>query len=64
MKKLLMMFSFILSFALTLSETLIGNVSYVSDGDTIHIMVKGEKYKIRFYGIDTPEKTQEYGLEA
>lgn len=62
MKKILTLF-----IILTLSvyaETFIGNVTYVSDGDTIHIIVDNQKYKIRFYGIDTPEKTQKYGLEA
>ena len=41
-----------------------GKVTYVPDGDTIHIMVDGEKVKVRFFGIDCPEKTQTYGLEA
>ena len=41
-----------------------GRVTYVSDGDTIHIMADNQKYKVRFYGIDTPEKTQDRGLEA
>ena len=29
-----------------------GKVTYVLDGDTIHMMVDGEKVKIRFFGID------------
>ena len=41
-----------------------GTVVYVPDGDTIHMMVNGEKVKIRFFGIDCPERTQSYGLEA
>ena len=59
--------SIILFFVFTLSlfaETITGKVTYVSDGDTIHLQTSAEKYKIRFYGIDTPEKTQSYGLEA
>ena len=59
--------SIILFFILTLSllaETIIGKVVYVSDGDTIHLQTSTQKYKIRFYGIDTPEKTQNFGLEA
>jgi endonuclease YncB( thermonuclease family) len=62
MKKIIMIF--LLSFTILSAQTLTGNVSYVSDGDTIHIVTNNQKYKIRFYGIDTPEKTQEYGLEA
>lgn len=33
----------------------------VSDGDTITLMNKGEKLKVRFYGIDAPESAQKYG---
>lgn len=33
----------------------------VSDGDTIVVINKGEKIKIRLYGIDAPESTQSYG---
>lgn len=62
MKKILTIF--FITFTILSAQTLTGNVSYVSDGDTIHIVANNQKYKIRFYGIDTPEKTQEYGLEA
>ncbi|MEI6856806.1 thermonuclease family protein [Psychrilyobacter sp.] len=62
MKKIIMIF--LLSFTILTAKTLTGTVSYVSDGDTIHIVANNQKYKIRFYGIDTPERTQEYGLEA
>ncbi|WP_319371201.1 thermonuclease family protein [uncultured Ilyobacter sp.] len=41
-----------------------GKVLYIPDGDTIHITMNGEKFKIRFYGIDCPEISQPYGLEA
>ena len=33
----------------------------VSDGDTITIMMSGEKQKIRLYGIDTAEINQSFG---
>ncbi len=39
-------------------------VLYVSDGDTVVIDDNGEKRKLRLYGIDAPEKAQEYGLES
>jgi endonuclease YncB( thermonuclease family) len=61
-KKTIILF-FILTITL-FSQTLTGKVTYVSDGDTIHIVSNNQKYKIRFYGIDTPEKSQSFGLEA
>lgn len=37
----------------------------VFDGDTIEVEVKkGNKKTIRFFGIDSPERTQEFGKEA
>ena len=39
-------------------------VIHVSDGDTIIVMMNGEKQKIRLYGIDTPEINQSFGTEA
>ena len=44
-----------------------GKVTSVYDGDTITVITNtGEKHKIRFYGIDSPEMKpkQDYGLEA
>lgn len=45
---------------------LIGQVVYVSDGDTFHFQdnENGKKYKVRIYGIDAPESSQDHGLEA
>ncbi len=36
----------------------------IIDADTIHITQQGQKIKVRLYGIDAPEKKQEYGNEA
>lgn len=36
----------------------------VADGDTITVLHSGAEEKIRLYGIDTPEKKQEYGQQA
>lgn len=36
----------------------------VSDGDTITVLHNGLQEKIRLYGIDTPEKNQDYGQQA
>lgn len=42
-----------------------GKVSYVSDGDTFHLITAaGEKIKVRVADIDCPERTQAFGLEA
>ena len=44
---------------------LYASVVHVSDGDTITVQTKtGEKHKIRFYGIDAPEKAQPYGPQS
>ncbi|MDH3349022.1 MAG: thermonuclease family protein [Desulfobulbaceae bacterium] len=37
---------------------------YVLDGDTIQAMCDGQKFRIRLWGIDTPEKKQSFGPEA
>lgn len=39
----------------------IGECLYVYDGDTILMNLNGEKRKIRLYGIDAPELSQEFG---
>lgn len=36
----------------------------VSDGDTIKVLHDGRQEKIRLYGIDAPEKGQEFGQKA
>ncbi|UUV20045.1 thermonuclease family protein (plasmid) [Fusobacteria bacterium ZRK30] len=62
MKKILLIF--LLFGTLVFGETLVGKVIKVYDGDTITIMVDGEKEKIRFYGIDSLEIKQSYGIES
>lgn len=62
MKKILLIF--LLFGTLVFGETLVGKVVKVYDGDTITILVDGEKEKIRFYGIDAPEIKQSYGIES
>lgn len=39
-------------------------VTYIYDGDTIQVEMNGEKYKVRFVGIDTPERDEFYYDEA
>lgn len=41
-----------------------GKVISVKDGDTIEILQNGKVIKIRFYGIDCPEKGQDFGAKA
>ena len=41
-----------------------GKVVGVSDGDTITVLHDGQGEKIRLYGIDTPEKRQDFGKKA
>lgn len=63
----------VLSFLFTLSTTLIistnsfawsAKVVSVTDGDTITVLHFGHQEKIRLYGIDCPEKAQDYGQQA
>lgn len=42
-------------------------VSEVVDGDTLHVVIQGKEFKLRYIGINAPENTLEkepYGLEA
>src|SRR5262245_3931086 len=41
-----------------------GKVVGVSDGDTITVLSDGIGYKVRLYGVDTPEKKQAFGAKA
>jgi len=41
-----------------------GKVVGVSDGDTYKIMRDGKAVKVRLYGIDCPEKAQDFGQVA
>lgn len=45
-------------------SSIVGRVVGVTDGDTIIVLQKNTQYKIRLYGIDTPEKYQDYGKKA
>lgn len=48
----------------TMTARWTGRVVGVSDGDTIEVMHAGRAEKIRLYGIDCPEKSQDYGQRA
>ena len=47
------------------TKVIIGKVTKVSDGDTIHVVTDGNvKFKVRLDRIDAPEKDQPYGKES
>ena len=42
-----------------------GKCIKIADGDTITVLVEGKtQHKIRLYGIDCPEKNQDFGQQA
>ena len=41
-----------------------GKVVSISDGDTITVLSGKEQTKVRLYGIDAPEKKQDYGQRS
>jgi micrococcal nuclease len=46
------------------AQNITGKVTAIKDGDTIEITDRGKTIKIRFFGIDCPEKTQDFGTKA
>lgn len=42
----------------------VGRVTKIADGDTITVDIDGQQVRVRFYGIDAPEKTQTYGKQS
>jgi endonuclease YncB( thermonuclease family) len=54
----------LLSICLYAQTTYTGKVTAVKDGDTIEMLVKGKKVRIRLFGIDSPEKGQAFGEKA
>jgi endonuclease YncB( thermonuclease family) len=68
MRKILFIFILLVSCNPQLSnknETLKGKVVSVADGDTITILTDGNtRVRIRLYGIDAPERGQDYGTKA
>lgn len=56
--------TFLLAAVVNAAE-LVGNVTKVSDGDTVWVTDnKGEREKIRLNGIDAPESTQAFGKKG
>lgn len=46
------------------SATAGDRVVAIKDGDTIVLLRNGEQVTVRLYGVDTPEKTQDFGQKA
>lgn len=73
MRVLVFLFVFVLSFLCAGCDSdrlakngfkpvqLVGECVYVYDGDTVLVDAAGKKTKIRLYGIDAPELSQEFG---
>ena len=55
---------FLLFGTLVFGKTLVGKVIKVYDGDTLTMLVDGKKERVRFYGIDAPERNQPFGIES
>ena len=47
-----------------IAQSITGKVIGVSDGDTIKVLYQDTQIKIRLYGIDAPEKNQDFGTKA
>ncbi|MDR2771981.1 MAG: thermonuclease family protein [Elusimicrobiota bacterium] len=66
-RSLIFLFLFVPTLALAISpiRTVSGKVTKVLDGDTVNLVTyEGETLKIRLYGLDAPEKAQNYGPQA
>ena len=65
MRKLLVLILSLFMMVLSFATAIKGKVMKVADGDTITILEEnGDKTRVRFYGIDAPEKKQEYGIKS
>jgi len=56
--------SIILAMPVNADKLIKGKVVGISDGATITVLRDTKQYKIRLYGIDTPEKKQDFGQKA
>lgn len=63
-KKNFLILSLLCLFSQAFSQTISGSVISVKDGDTIEILHEGKPVKIRLFGIDCPERKQDFGAKA
>ena len=54
----------LLSLPLAYAENFTGKVVAVTDGDTLQVMRDGKAVKVRLYGVDAPERGQDFGTQA
>lgn len=66
MKRALLLTFFLLSTAVAICQTILtGKVVAVADGDTFTLLTdKKKQVKVRLYGIDCPERKQDFGTKA
>ena len=65
MQYIIIAFPQLFLYSSALADTLQGKVVKIADGDTVTIVDNsGKKHRIRFAGIDAPEKDQSYGFSS
>lgn len=65
MKNILLFLLFALCSFSVFAEELSGRAMWIYDGDTFVLNADdGKYYNIRLYGLDAPEKAQDYGIQA
>ncbi|RJP93930.1 MAG: nuclease [Desulfobacteraceae bacterium] len=57
-------FAFIILITTFAHADISGKVVGVADGDTITVLENQTQYKIRIFGVDCPEKSQDFGTQA
>lgn len=63
-KKWSIAWAFVFVLIPALAHTWQGKVVSVADGDTVGVMHNGKEERIRLYGVDCPEKRQDFGQVA
>ena len=46
------------------TDTLIGKVVRIADGNTVTILVDGSQMRVCLFGIDAPERGQDYSRKS
>lgn len=57
-------FAFVLFLSTFARADITGKVVGIADGDTITVLESRTQYKIRLFGVDCPEKSQDFGSRA
>lgn len=65
MRKIIVLILSFLMMMMSFAMNIKGKVIKIADGDTITIQtLNNERIKVRLYGIDAPEKKQDYGIKS